>query len=224
MALFGTGNGLPKSLLKAAKGILNDESLHEVGDQVLIADGPNSGRTGTVVGSKSSGYSDVQIDHGRHITIKNDSVQVLNEENLGEGKVHAARRHRKAPKPLLGPKGGHVAGMRVPNHDGEILGEKRNRLDDVSKKELKGKFKNRDDQDIDNDGDEDESDEYLHNRRQVVDKKISKKKGKKNGNGKNGEEVEIDPDLEETFRIHRQANLLKASHAVEFLKGLMKDS
>ena len=169
----GVGINLPKSLIKAAQGVLDTNNLHEVGDQVLIADGPNSGRTGTVVGSKTSGYSDVQIDHGRQITIKNDSVQTLN--------------------------------------------EKRNRLDKVSKKELKGKFKDREDQDIDNDGDEDESDEYLHNRRQVVDKKISKRKGKKNGNGKNGEEVEIDPDLDETLDMHRQANLLKASHAVAFL-------
>jgi len=72
-------------------------------------------------------------------------------------------------------------------------------LDAVDKKALKKKFKNREDQDIDNDGDEDESDEYLHNRRQTVGKKISKRKGKKkNGNGNgNGEKIEINPDMEE---------------------------
>ena len=72
-------------------------------------------------------------------------------------------------------------------------------LDAVDKKSLKKKWKDREDQDIDNDGDEDESDEYLHNRRQTVDKKISKRKGKKkNGNGNgNGEKIEINPDMEE---------------------------
>jgi hypothetical protein len=85
------------------------------------------------------------------------------------------------------------------NLAGHILDEAG--LDAVDKKALKKRFKNREDQDIDNDGDEDESDEYLHNRRQTVDKKISKRKGKKkngNGNGNgNGEKVEINPEVEE---------------------------
>ena len=64
-------------------------------------------------------------------------------------------------------------------------------LDAVDKKALKKKFKNREDQDIDNDGDEDESDEYLHNRRQTVSKKIGKKKGEK---------IEINPEIKEAIR------------------------
>ena len=39
-------------------------------------------------------------------------------------------------------------------------------------KELSKKFKDRDDKDIDNDGDTDDSDEYLHKRRQTIQKAI----------------------------------------------------
>ncbi len=48
-------------------------------------------------------------------------------------------------------------------------------LDPVNPKALKGKFKDREDKDIDNDGDTDSSDEYLHKRRQAVSKAIGKK-------------------------------------------------
>jgi hypothetical protein len=48
-------------------------------------------------------------------------------------------------------------------------------LDPVNPKALKGKFKDREDKDIDNDGDTDSSDEYLHKRRQAVSKAINKK-------------------------------------------------
>lgn len=48
-------------------------------------------------------------------------------------------------------------------------------LDPVNSKALKGKFKDREDKDIDNDGDTDSSDEYLHKRRQAVSKAIGKK-------------------------------------------------
>ena len=51
--------------------------------------------------------------------------------------------------------------------------------DPVNKDELKGKHKDRKDQDIDNDGDVDSSDEYLHKRRQAVSKAISKSLSKK---------------------------------------------
>lgn len=47
-------------------------------------------------------------------------------------------------------------------------------MDPVNKDELKGKHKDRKDQDIDNDGDVDDSDEYLHKRRKAVSKAISK--------------------------------------------------
>lgn len=43
-------------------------------------------------------------------------------------------------------------------------------MDPVDKKELKGKHKDRKDKDIDNDGDVDSSDEYLHKRRKAISK------------------------------------------------------
>lgn len=47
-------------------------------------------------------------------------------------------------------------------------------MDPVNKKELKGKFDDRKDQDIDNDGDEDDSDKYLHMRRKAISKALKK--------------------------------------------------
>ena len=48
--------------------------------------------------------------------------------------------------------------------------KKKKELDKVSGKELSKKFKDRDDKDIDNDCDTDDSDEYLHKRRQTIQK------------------------------------------------------
>ena len=45
-------------------------------------------------------------------------------------------------------------------------------MDPVNHKALKGKFKDREDKDIDNDGDTDKSDEYLHKRRKAVSKSV----------------------------------------------------
>ena len=76
------------------------------------------------------------------------------------------------------------------------------KFDDIDKKALKGKFKNREDQDIDNDGDEDESDRYLHRRRKAISKKKNGNgNGSGNGNGNgNGEKIEINPEIKETIR------------------------
>ena len=46
------------------------------------------------------------------------------------------------------------------------------KMDPVNKKELKGKFKDRTDKDIDNDGDVDSSDKYLHKRRKAISKNV----------------------------------------------------
>lgn len=46
-------------------------------------------------------------------------------------------------------------------------------LDPVNKKALKGKHKDRKDQDIDNDGDVDSSDQYLHKRRKAISKAVT---------------------------------------------------
>ena len=54
------------------------------------------------------------------------------------------------------------------------------KMDPVNKKELKGKFKDRDDKDIDNDGDVDSSDEYLHKRRKAISKNVKGETAKMN--------------------------------------------
>ena len=54
--------------------------------------------------------------------------------------------------------------------EGKNPKEEEKEMDKVSGKELSKKFKDRDDKDIDNDGDTDDSDEYLHKRRQTIQK------------------------------------------------------
>ena len=59
--------------------------------------------------------------------------------------------------------------------------DEKKKLDPVDGKELKGKHADRDDKDIDNDGDVDSSDEYLHNRRATIKKKMKASKSGKLG-------------------------------------------
>ena len=65
-------------------------------------------------------------------------------------------------------------------------------MDPVNPKALKGKFKDREDKDIDNDGEVDSSDEYLHKRRQAVSKAIGKIK----------EAVELDEAKTDVYHKH----------------------
>ena len=53
------------------------------------------------------------------------------------------------------------------------------KMDPVDKKELKKKYDDREDGDIDNDGDEDESDKYLHMRRKAISKALKTKNKEK---------------------------------------------
>jgi len=59
---------------------------------------------------------------------------------------------------------------------------KKEAMDPVNHKALKGKHKDRDDTDIDNDGDTDSTDKYLHKRRKAISKNV-----------KGGDEVEMNP-------------------------------
>ena len=53
-----------------------------------------------------------------------------------------------------------------------LYASKKEAMDPVDKKELKGKHADRDDKDIDNDGDADSSDKYLHKRRKAITKNV----------------------------------------------------
>ena len=83
--------GLSDSLVKATSDIINSKNDFSVGDGVVVGTGPNTGKAGKVVANKSSGYSDVQLHHGRQITISNnylksasnDQEQTLLTEALG---------------------------------------------------------------------------------------------------------------------------------------------
>jgi len=57
-------------------------------------------------------------------------------------------------------------------------------MDPVSKDALKGKHKDRKDQDIDNDGDVDSSDKYLHKRRKAINKAMKSEETMVEANGK----------------------------------------
>lgn len=59
--------------------------------------------------------------------------------------------------------------------------DEKKKLDPVDDKELKGTHAQRKDKDIDNDGDVDSSDEYLHNRRATIKKKMKHSKSGKLG-------------------------------------------
>lgn len=59
-------------------------------------------------------------------------------------------------------------------------------LDPVDKKALKGKHKDRKDQDLDNDGDVDSSDQYLHKRRKAISKAVTKEEVETVEEGENG--------------------------------------
>lgn len=80
------------------------------------------------------------------------------------------------------------------------LGEAK-KLDPVDKKDVKGKFKDREDKDIDNDGDSDSTDKYLHKRRKAVTKAVDKTKKKaKSDDGEkkiNGNDtVDMEPTMD----------------------------
>lgn len=73
---------------------------------------------------------------------------------------------------------------------------KKEAMDPVDAKELKGKHKDRKDKDIDNDGDADKSDEYLHNRRKAVSKAVK---------GKGTEvETEVQEEVEELDELSKK--------------------
>ena len=62
-------------------------------------------------------------------------------------------------------------------HEKEKPPVEEKKTDPVDDKEAKGKFKDREDKDIDNDGDVDSSDEYLHKRRKAIASKGKKPAG-----------------------------------------------
>jgi hypothetical protein len=75
----------------------------------------------------------------------------------------------------------------------EVVNEKK-KLDPVDDDELKGTHAQRKDKDIDNDGDADGSDEYLHNRRATIKKKMKRSRSGKLGGHEMEEGLEACPN------------------------------
>lgn len=117
------------------------------------------------------------------------NVGKLAEEKIRlERELEEAKGSRKNDSPVGDVKPEDVEDhVETPQHDGSkkqapkrkadrsVSEERSTRTDPVDKTEIKGKFKDRDDKDIDNDGDVDSSDEYLHKRRKAIAKAMKKK-------------------------------------------------
>lgn len=89
-------------------------------------------------------------------------------------------------------------------------GKKKEAMDPVDAKELKGKHKDRKDKDIDNDGDVDKSDEYLHKRRKAVSKAI---KGKETETEvQTQESVELDEATTKYVIKHKKTKQVLSTH------------
>ena len=86
MSFFSKRDSDP--LIQATAAILNTKPHYSVGDSVVVKEGPNAGMDGRVVGSRSAGYTDIQLTRGRQITISDDSISppsgMLNEANEEE--------------------------------------------------------------------------------------------------------------------------------------------
>jgi len=100
--------GLSDSLVKATSDILAAKNEFSVGDGVVVGNGPNTGKVGKVVSNKSTGFSDVQLHHGRQITISNDHLQTA--EGTKDGHLLTEALGNKPGSPAWG--GGNAGGGR----------------------------------------------------------------------------------------------------------------
>ena len=86
-------------------------------------------------------------------------------------------------------------------------------MDKVQPKALKKKFKDRKDKDIDNDGDVDSSDEYLHNRRKTVSKKVDENDDEMNGDDKKKKKKVIGKEKEGDIEVNPKMDKGKMNEA-----------
>lgn len=194
---------------------LDEAATHKVGDTVIASKGPHKGVKHKVIHDHGNGKYNVQpvglnvkhikyrqgaaTAHGKHLTPHSTNEEYdIDEAEMSQAEIIRRRKDQKRElvrgKRKSGKTSDKMYDYELRKSEGKPVNVPKNTtegLDAVDKKALKKKFKNREDQDIDNDGDEDESDEYLHNRRQTVGKKIGKKKGEK---------IEINPEIKEAIR------------------------
>jgi len=190
MSIF-TSRGVSDPLVKASSNILNSAPKYAPGDNVVVKEGPNAGMDGTVVGSKSSGYTDVQLTRGRQITISDDSIAppsgMLNEANNGE--------EEDEKKPL------------------DFKGKKK------KKKSKKDFFKKNDDEDSADDDDEDEKDDDGPEEEEDGLPKKAKKKSKAGGKGEEIEiNPKIGEQIQD---LNRKANIIQSGRAMSIMREFL---
>ena len=194
MSIF-TSRGVPDPLVQASSNILNSAPKYAPGDNVVVKEGPNAGMDGTVVGSKSSGYTDVQLTRGRQITISDDSIAppsgMLNEANNGE--------EEDEKKPL------------------DFKGKKK------KKKSKQDFFKKKDDEE-DDDEEDDDKNEKEDDGPEEEDDGLPKKAKKKSKAGGNGEEIEINPKLGEQIQdLNRKSNIIQSGRAMSIMREFLSN-
>jgi len=192
MSIF-TSRGVSDPLVKASSNILNSAPKYAPGDNVVVKEGPNAGMDGTVVGSKSSGYTDVQLTRGRQITISDDSIAppsgMLNEANNGE--------EEDEKKPL------------------DFKGKKK------KKKSKKDFFKKNDDEDSADDDDEDEKDDDGPEEEEDGLPKKAKKKSKAGGKGEEIEiNPKIGEQIQD---LNRKANIIQSGRAMSIMREFLSN-
>ena len=190
MSIF-TRRGVSDPLVKASSNILNSAPKYAPGDNVVVKEGPNAGMDGTVVGSKSSGYTDVQLTRGRQITISDDSIAppsgMLNEANNGE--------EEDEKKPL------------------DFKGKKK------KKKSKKDFFKKNDDEDSADDDDEDEKDDDGPEEEEDGLPKKAKKKSKAGGKGEEIEiNPKIGEQIQD---LNRKSNIIQSGRAMSIMREFL---
>jgi hypothetical protein len=197
MPIF-TSKGVPDPLVQASSNILNSTPKYAPGDDVVVKEGPNAGMDGRVVGSRSAGYTDVQLIQGRQITISND---------------------------FIGPHAGMLneADEKEDDNNGKPLDFKGKKKKKKSKKDF---FKKNDDEDddaedsADDDDDKDEKDDDGPEEEDGLPKK-AKKKSKAGGKG---EEIEINPKLGEQIQdLNRKANIIQSGRAMSIMRGFLSN-
>jgi hypothetical protein len=200
MPSFFTNKGVSDPLIKASSDILNFVSKYIPGDNVVVKEGPNAGMDGMIVGSRSAGYSDIQLTRGRQITISNDFIAgssgMLNESKKDDEEE---------------------------DNNGKSLdfkGKKKKK-----KKSKKDFFKKDDDDDDDSDEnkDDDDSDENKDDDSGEEDG-VPKKAKKKSKAGGKGEEIEINPKLGEQIQdLNRQANIIQSGRAMAIMREFLSN-
>jgi hypothetical protein len=159
--------------------------------------GSKDSETTMSLAMKKAKNEDVDLEEASDIYHKH-MLKALGKSRLPKNHQYRSEVSKETGAFVVRDGGGRVvATLKKGEHS---LGEAK-KLDPVDKKDVKGKFKDREDKDIDNDGDSDSTDKYLHKRRKAVTKAVDKTKKKaKSDDGEkkiNGNDtVDMEPTMD----------------------------